>query len=413
MRKGFLSSLSLLLVSAGLALAQAQEGDILQQNSLPADIPNAFDPDIPEPCGFAWASGEFIWWWITSSPQPGALVTTAPPGSTAVLGNKDTTVLFGGDDFGNSERFGGRATLGWVFQYEHRAGLEVSFFAVGDRSSTFGAQSDATGNPTIARPVVNALSGRETALFVAVQNQFQGGVAGSLQSSLFGGDVNLFYNCFSRTVEYPDFFLGFRYLNLDEDFHIDQRTTLLPNGLGGFNGGLVRPGDALALTDRFSTLNEFLGGQVGIRQQFERGCAFLNVQTSVAFGTTRQTTDIRGSTTFTEGFTGGTTTVPGGLLALASNSGHFTRNEFTVVPEVKINAGYYLTCNLQAFVGYNFIYWSSVVRPGTEIDRVVSPTQLPTSLSFGIAGGPPRPAHVFNPKDVMIQGLNFGLAYRF
>ncbi|MGG7379585.1 BBP7 family outer membrane beta-barrel protein, partial [Escherichia coli] len=65
---------------------------------------------------------------------------------------------------------------------------------------------------------------------------------------------------------------------------------------------------------------------------------------------------------------GQTSAVVGGLLALPSNIGNFQRNRFGVVPQVGLKVGYNLTDNLRVYVGYDFLWWCNVVRPGDQID---------------------------------------------
>ena len=98
-----------------------------------------------------------------------------------------------------------------------------------------------------------------------------------------------------------------------------------------------------------------------------------------------------------------------GLLAQSTNSGRFTRDMFSVVPEIGVNVGYQITDNLTAYVGYNFLYWTNVARPGDQIDRTINISQL----SGGNLAGPARP--VFTPRatDFWAQGVNFGLAFRW
>ena len=57
--------------------------------------------------------------------------------------------------------------------------------------------------------------------------------------------------------------------------------------------------------------------------------------------------------------------------------------------------------------------WNDVVRPGNQIDRVVNPNIVPTDQDFGVAGGPRRPAPLFNSSDFWAQGVNFGLHFRY
>jgi hypothetical protein len=127
--------------------------------------------------------------------------------------------------------------------------------------------------------------------------------------------------------------------------------------------------------------------------------------TKVALGPTQQMVNIQGST-----LVNGTTRLEGGLLALSSNIGHYSRDVFTVVPEVGLNLGYQLTDHLRLFVGYNFLYWSSVVRPGNTVQRAINPNLLPGST---VMGGPDRPAFAFRGSDFWAQGVSFGLEFRY
>jgi hypothetical protein len=133
----------------------------------------------------------------------------------------------------------------------------------------------------------------------------------------------------------------------------------------------------------------------------------------LALGATHQTLDINGGQTFTNVATP-IDPRPGGLLALSSNIGHFSRDRFAVVPEVGVNVGYNLTPNLRAYVGYNFLYWSSVARPGDQIDRVIDSALIP---NFNIPPRPPtgqnRPAVLFKDTDYWAQGVTFGIELTF
>ncbi|MEI8380327.1 MAG: BBP7 family outer membrane beta-barrel protein [Planctomycetota bacterium] len=120
---------------------------------------------------------------------------------------------------------------------------------------------------------------------------------------------------------------------------------------------------------------------------------------------------INGSTVFTSS-TGTSVTQNGGLLALPTNIGSYSRDQFSVVPEVGLNVGRQLTDNVRVYVGYTLIYWSSVVRPGDQIDPVINPTQLPTPTGPGTLVGPARPAFAFHDTDFWAQGINFGLEFR-
>jgi len=105
--------------------------------------------------------------------------------------------------------------------------------------------------------------------------------------------------------------------------------------------------------------------------------------------------------------------VPAGLLALATNSGRSSRNDFAIVPEISANLGLRITERLTLFGGYSFMYWSSVVRPGDQIDRRLNPNLIPTSGTFGGPAIPALPAVPFRTTDYWAQGMMWGLEFRY
>jgi hypothetical protein len=86
---------------------------------------------------------------------------------------------------------------------------------------------------------------------------------------------------------------------------------------------------------------------------------------------------------------------------------------FGVVPEVGLDVGLRLAPWARARVGYSFLYWSGVVRPGDQVDRQVNPRLVPTDQDFGLPGGPARPASQLNRTDFWAHGLNFGAELTF
>jgi hypothetical protein len=114
-----------------------------------------------------------------------------------------------------------------------------------------------------------------------------------------------------------------------------------------------------------------------------------------------------------------TPTVPGGLLALNSNIGNYSHNRLTFVPEIGLTLGYDITPRLQVTMGYNFMYWSNVLRPGDQIDTTLDLTRVPILNDPTVF--PPaanvRPATAIRPtpqlrgSDLWIQGMSWGLKY--
>jgi hypothetical protein len=102
----------------------------------------------------------------------------------------------------------------------------------------------------------------------------------------------------------------------------------------------------------------------------------------------------------------------GGLLAAGPNLGRFSNATFGVVPEITLNVGYQLTPTLRAYVGYNFLYWTNVIRPGDQIDPVVDLSFVPNS-GVTTFSGIARPQVLFNQTDLWVQGIQFGAEFRW
>jgi hypothetical protein len=139
-----------------------------------------------------------------------------------------------------------------------------------------------------------------------------------------------------------------------------------------------------------------------------RGPWSLEMTPRIAFGSTRETVNINGSTTVTDS-NGNPTTYQGGLLALGTNIGKYARDEFGVVPECDCNISYQITPRLQATIGYSFLYWTSVVRAGDQISTTLDSRNLPPVQS----GAASYPAFAFQTASFWAQGINLGIAYRW
>ena len=120
--------------------------------------------------------------------------------------------------------------------------------------------------------------------------------------------------------------------------------------------------------------------------------------------------DINGQTTVSvPGF--GSTTSPGGFLALSSNSGSHGSANAIVIPEFQLRASCRLSENVQLTAGYSLIYWGLVARAGDQIDLAVNPDLLPPPVIPPT--GPIRPQFALNRSDLVVQGLTLGLAWSY
>jgi hypothetical protein len=354
--------------------------------------------DPPPPTRF-YGSADYLLWWIRASNTP-PLVTIGPPTAGAILGQTGTVTAF--DGFGNNNpQSGGRFLLGAWLNDAQTVGIEGSFFFLGAWSDQFSLFSPA--GVTVARPFINNATGAEDSELVSVPGRLNGNVIVSQATRLWGAEVNGVANLLDSPAVRFDGLAGFRFLDLEERLRIEEHL-LVPTGAAGIGG------NRFDLQDRFHTANRFYGGQVGGRGELRYGPWALTATAKVALGCTEEVANIRGSTLFTPA--GGAGVLQnGGLLALPSNSGRFTRDVFAVVPEVGVNLALQVAPWLRLQVGYTFLYWSDVARPGTIIDRTVSPQQVPVAGQPGGVGT--RPGFAFRDTDFWAQGINFGVEIRY
>jgi hypothetical protein len=358
------------------------------------------------PPGRFWLSADYLLWWIKDGHVP-PLVTTSPASSGGILTNAGTVTLFGPDSSINGPvNSGGQFTAGCWFNEERTLGLEAGYFFLGSRGRNFAASGTGDpGTPTLARPFFNANTGMEDAEIVAAPGIAAGQVTVNTSSRLQGAQANALCNLCCGCGYRIDLLTGFRYLGLNEGVGVTEDITVLPTGpLPG--------GTQFHVNDGFATSNRFYGGQVGARGEVDFGRLFANFTGLVALGSSQEIVDITGSTRITTA-AGAVTTANGGLLALPTNIGHYGHTRFGVVPTGSLNLGYRVTDHLRASVGYTFLYWSNVARPGDQIDRVVNPVALPTSMGAGGASGPARPSFLLRDTDFWAQGVSFGLEFRY
>jgi hypothetical protein len=356
-------------------------------------------------------------WWIRNGPNNTPLVTTgstddAVPGA---LGQNGTQVLFGGTPLHFGAFSGLRFTAG--VDLTCGLGLEAGYFALERRSAGFAAVSDENGNPLIARPAFNNEGPGENAYLYAVPGTATGSVVVATHTQLQGGEFNLstdFYQSPSLSVTA---FAGFRILELKEDINITGMVTPLVPGFLIYAGGPGDPPNSYTDFESFGTVNRFYGGQIGGRVTW-RGDRFdLGVVGKLALGATQELVIVNGLSTLNtpNGAPGTTpTTNPGAVLTQPSNLGRPSHSTFTAIPEVGIDLGYRLTSQLRLTLGYSFLYWSRVARPGDQIDRVVSASQVVRDPTFGMGQGDLRPV-LSQPRESSFwaQGINFGIEFQY
>src|SRR5688572_5068687 len=106
-----------------------------------------------------WGSVEFLMWWARGTSLP-PLVTTSLPGTpqvqAGVVGQPNTSILFGDELATDKLQGGGRVTAGIWLDPEHNVAAGGRFFGLGGDTTRF-ALNSATGDPIIGLPFFNDL----------------------------------------------------------------------------------------------------------------------------------------------------------------------------------------------------------------------------------------------------------------
>jgi hypothetical protein len=360
-----------------------------------------------------YVKGEYLLWSVRGAGTPPLLTTTSTaaaaglPFNIGSLADPNVRLVFGDHELGGGARSGGRFQIGYWFTDDHLVGLEGSFFWLGDKNSSFTFSSNGAGNPPLFRPIIDE-NGAPNTEVVSFPGVLSGTFTVQNRTQFWGGDLNLRTNLICSPCGFLDATFGFRYLVLDESLSMSESLT----GIGPATGF------TFLSTDNFMTRNRFYGGQLGLAGEIRRGNWTFGVDAKLGIGATEETADVNGASAATTVGAGGARTFQtfnAGLLTQDSNIGHHSQNVFSVAPEFGVNIGYQVTPHCRAFVGYNFLYLSDVVRPGEQIDPFVNRNKNPLLVGAGAgnAGTPNVPTVRFNSSDFWAQGLVLGLEFRW
>ena len=357
-----------------------------------------------------WVSGEYLLWWTHSSQLP-ALAATGAPVVTVADGVAQiaTPVPILNNSLGQTLHGGARFSAGYWFGDNQIRGIDSRFLFLFRNGTSFDVNSNQF--PVLGRPFFNANAPvGPSSDIIGFPGLYAGGLSVQTENSLWGSEVNYRRNLFNGQCGWCgriDALAGFRYLNFKEQLTITETGFLI--GQPPLTG---RAPIANAM-DQFRAENNFYGGQFGVTGEIRRGRWFVDARATIAFGTVSQTGEISGSQV--QAFPGvGVAAYPGGLLALpGANIGTTTQNRFAVLPEVGLNVGYQFTPRLRGFVGYDFLYLSSVLRPAGMIDTTIDASRVPNFLTNPppVLGGLPRPAPLMRTTDFFAQGISFGMSW--
>ncbi len=343
-----------------------------------------------------YGEAEYLLWWIRDQDLPplvtGANLSAAqlaalgadPNFVPGAIGQAGTQLLLGGSqDFESSLFHGVRGLVGYGIP-QWGLGVEVGGFYMPEQRQAFSVNS--SGQPALFRPFIDPITNANMAMPIADPGIASGSIDAIQSTELYGGEANIRKNVLCSRNHSLDVIGGFRYLNLEESLRIQSVSSILGTG------------DSLLINDSWGTRNQFYGGQGGLRYTLRKGRWVLMFDGKVGFGTMNQTVLINGMTTMTTG--DGSVSAPGGLLTSGTNLGRVSDDEFVVIPEGTVRLGYQITPRIGGYVGYNFLYLSSVVRPGDQINPVPGAMGVPDNFAV-------------RDSDFWAQGLTFGLQFRY
>ncbi|MFO0879692.1 MAG: BBP7 family outer membrane beta-barrel protein [Gemmataceae bacterium] len=355
-----------------------------------------------------WLGAEYLMYFVSGSRVPIPLITSGVDSNavSGALGQTGTQVLVGDQRFNNDPYHGIRMRFG-IDLCDTGFGLEGVGFILDQQVTSHVIPNQGQAPSVMGIPFINSTMNTEGVALIRFPEALEGSSEVKMRTNLSGWEVNLGYACNTYLVDWG--FIGYRTLNLTEGLFINNTIRTLQDDLASFQGLPLAAGSTGTIADSFRTSNDFYGGQFGaVKRLIYRNVAFEG-RASVAFGTTRQRVSIDGYST-----ANGSDPVQGGLFAQGSNIGNTIRNEFSVIPEVGASIYVQVFDCMVAYVGYNFLYWNNVARPGYEIDRKVNLTQVPYGPSFTTTLQPPQPGVLYQSStDVIVHGLNAGLALQF
>jgi hypothetical protein len=408
-----------------------------------------------------YGSAEYILWRLKDTPLPESFVTL--PVTTTGINQFNSSVNISNGSINYGGRSGARFTLGYWID-PATCGIENTGFWVEKRNNEVlnTQQVNQTLNLTIIQNVVITSSTPGGLVFTpqqipvtvslpAVINVTASGSV--IPSSFWGDEMNVrSTKCYFGGLS-VDFLAGFRYINLSEGVQLGQTTTLqiaqpnglftagllTPNGTGGFTNLPTIPPPIAGVTtilavntvNQMMTHNNFFGANFGTswdwaitdRIHFE-GYGKIGVGAMV-----ESFTYTGGSAVTTAAVAG---FVPGATIPNLSFF-NYGKTQYAVTPELNLKLGYQLSRCLRATIGYNFLYLSSVMRPGEQISfnpfnvnntasaTTTTTTTTPTgsATNLNVAGSnisvPSSQQPIFAPtsSDFWAQGLTIGLEVKY
>ena len=337
-----------------------------------------------------WGSAEFLMWWGKGRNVP-PLITDGPLGG-------GTLNFFGGDKVGQEMQTGGSLTLGrWL---ENGTGVGITFRILDENPATFSTTSAV--NPVIAQPFRNVLAGfAEEAILVASPGIADGSIDAVEQLDYVSTESFIKVRAYECRGYALDFITGYNFHRIDNSIRVHARSTII-------NRPPIAAGSMVDTVDIFDTQNQFHGGVMGLTSTVHRGRFTMRSTLKISAGNMRQRLFVDGRTAVTP-LAGAVAFDPGGVFALPSNMGTFSRNRWAISPEFQFNLAYAIRDNMEVGIGYNFIWWNRVLLAGDQIDRNLNLSQTGGNPLVG----PAFPTTNLRETEFWLQGINLSFFWNY
>lgn len=349
--------------------------------------------------------------WLAPTPPPGeglaveglgVLARMPDPGPWYATADADFLLRFTqGERAARVAALGGPASLGVGLNTgEDRSGppLTGGRFAVGVWSADF----DPILCPDVRLPCRGVevsgffLGERSTTVVggVAVPGLGASTLAGRAAFEIWGIEANARVNAYQNPPGQwlrADLLAGFRYLALDGDLSAVRQTTFAPD-LTNFPAFAPLAGNLISQTASYSVRNRFYGGQVGLGTKLYgiRGVV-LGGDFKLALGANHQELNVAGQVL-------SALPLPAALAGpFPADSGSFSRNKFSYVPQLDLYVAVHVRKNLTARLGYSLLYWSNVARSGDQVE-----------LGTGLGN-----VEIFRDRGLFLHGVDAGLQLSF
>lgn len=263
--------------------------------------------------------------------------------------------------------------------------------------------SEQYGARPLGRPYFNPVSQTNEVFPISFISILEGSASDSTMARILGGEANLRYTWGGQTSYDPGFYFtplaGWRWLTIQERYENFDRV------------GSVVDGSQNYFSDRFTTYNNFMGGQVGIMASVQAELMKVDGFLKLAMGMNNRTIDISGFSVVTDPFNGDSIVDPTrGNYAQPSNIGRKRDSTFALLPEAGVNLNYSFNQRWTFRFGYNAMLLSNMVRPSSQIDYSIDPQAVQGGVPAGILA--PRPSAFVN-QTMWIQMISLGAEFRF